>query len=173
MRNTKRSILGLAAVAAGCASLLAASPAFATEQAAATPLIKAVMITQDAEMADTTEAVMLTVTTSSYDELAKEGIVSEETVKKMNEYAEKQSVQINLDLDQLNGMTDDEQKEYLASQAGSLTFGGLDEMVTEGIITQAEKDNIDQYYAKQVADGTMAEAVMMESAIVVETAQTE
>lgn len=168
MKNTKRSILRLAAAAAGCATILAATPAFAAEQEVV-PL-KSVIIVQDAEMIETTEAVMLTVTTSSYDELAKEGIVSAETVKKMNKYAEKQSVQINLALNRLNEMTEEEQKNYITTQAGSFTTGGLDEMVKEGIITQTEKNKIDEYYAKQVNDGT--KAVMMEAAILVEEAQT-
>lgn len=152
MKNTKRSIMGFAAVAAGCASLMAATPVFATEQAEP---IKAVLITKDAEMIDASETVMLTVTTSSYEELAKEGIVSEETVNKMNEFAQNHVVQVNIDSDQVIN--------YTASS--------LDEMVKGGIITQAEKDKIDEYYASQVTEGTAA--VMMEAAIAVETAAAE
>lgn len=143
MRKNKKSLLGLTAIAAGCATLLSI-PAFANESVKAT--MPAVTITTAIQSDAEGSATTVNFAMAAYDELATQGIVSKETVDKMNVFANSRQSEVEAELDRLSALSEAEVNAYFESSDSLLNLSDLESMVAENIITQAEKEKIDAYY---------------------------
>lgn len=147
MRKNKKTLLGLTALAAGCATLLSI-PAFATESVKAIPAVTistASSIESDNEIANT-----ISITMESYDDLVSAGVISQETAAKMNAFAATKNKIIEEEFSRIASMSEQEQAAYYNSESNVFNMTGLEQMVKENVITQQEKDKIDAYYVKEM-----------------------
>lgn len=146
MRMNKNSLLKFMTIAAGCAAMLSV-PVFATETTRSLAVFTSVSTSAAGE--ETVTEVSYSICMEAYDELAEKGIVSAETVRKMNEYSEKQTARMKVELS--GSEAKDENGNWTANfEDGDFVYGGLEEMAAEGIITRQEKEKIEKYYQEEM-----------------------